>query len=416
LLESLVGERGIETTTLGGAVKIAVVGAGAMGRWAVQQLALSEEVDEVVVADFSVDRARAVAAAQGGGKATAAFVDARDQESIKAAVAGSAALINATQHFFNITVMHAAAAAGVHYTDLGGLFHISREQFTLDEEFKRAGVTAVICMGGAPGVTNILAAYGAARLDTIEEAHALCGNVDHTDWSAYPGWVPPYSLETLCDEFSVPCPQFIDGAWDETIRGGDRPELIDFGRPAGLLEAHHTIHSEPATFVHTWGAQGLRSATFKLSLPPEFTEQMRFLVRLGLTAKEEVDLGGQTVRPRDLLLKVVSEIPRPGAEVTIDDVDYLLAVMRGRKDGRRVEWRVRAVIPASKTYGAGGGDIDTGIPPAIVATMLARGEIAGPGVFAPEQIVPPEPFFAQFARWGVTVDAEMREIVAEPRG
>jgi saccharopine dehydrogenase-like NADP-dependent oxidoreductase len=396
-------------------VKIAVVGAGAMGRWAVQELAISPEVDEIVVADFSLDQAKTVAAAQGAGKAAATFVDARDPESIKAAVAGCDALINATQHFWNITVMHAAASAGVHYTDLGGLFHVSREQLTLDEEFKRAGVTAVVCMGGAPGVTNILAAYGAARLDTIEEAHALCGNVDHTDWSKYGGWVPPYSLETLCDEFSVPCPQFIDGAWDETIKGGDRPELIDFGRPAGMLEAHHTIHSEPATFVHTWGGQGLRSATFRLSLPPEFTEQMRFLVKLGLTSKDEIELDGTTVRPRDVLLKVVSKIPRPGAEVAIDDVDYLMAVMRGRKDGQLVEWRVRATIPASKEYGAGGGDVDTGIPPAIVAKMLAKSEIAGPCVFAPEQIVPPERFFQEFARWGVTVDAEMKMVVAAPR-
>jgi lysine 6-dehydrogenase len=396
-------------------MKIAVVGAGAMGRWAVQELGISSEVDEIVVADFAVEQAKGVAAAQGGGKATAAFVDARDPESIKAAIAGCDALVNATQHFWNITVMRAAAASGVHYTDLGGLFHVSREQLTLDDEFKRAGVTAVICMGGAPGVTNILAAYGAARLDSIEEAHALCGNVDHTDWSAYEGWVPPYSLETLCDEFSVPCPQFIDGVWHDEIKGGDGAELIDFGQPAGLLEAHHTIHSEPITFVHTWGGQGLRSATFKLALPAEFTEQMRFLVKLGLTSKEEIELNGAAVRPRDTLLRVVSQIPRPTSETVLDDVDYLLGVVRGTKDGRRVEWRVRAVVPANKKYGAGGGDVDTGIPPAIVAKMLAKGEIAGPGVFAPEQIVPPEPFFRELARWGVKVDAEMREVVATPQ-
>jgi len=397
-------------------MRIAVVGAGAMGRWSVKELAISPEVSEIVVADYDQAQAERVASELGGGKARSVKVDARDQTSVKGVIAGCDAMINATQHFFNITVMHAAASAGVHYTDLGGLFHISREQLTLDDEFKRAGVTAVVCMGGAPGVTNILAAYGAARLDTVEEAQALCGNVDHTDWSTYSGWVPPYSLETLCDEFSVPCPQFIDGAWDETVKGGDRPELIDFGQPAGLLEAHHTIHSEPVTFLHTWGGQGLRSATFKLSLPAEFTEQMRFLVKLGLTSKDEIEIGGVKVRPRDVLLEVVKRIPRPSADTVLDDVDYLLGVVRGLKDGRRVEWRVRAVVPAHKEFGAGGGDVDTGVPPAIVAKMMARGEISDRGVFAPEQIVPPEAFFAELARWGVTVDAQMKEIVAAPAG
>ena len=396
-------------------MKIAVVGAGAMGRWAVKDLALSPEVEQIVVADYNEEQARAVATTHGGDKARAVFVDARDAEGVGRTIAGCDALINATQHFWNITVMHAAAAAGVHYTDMGGLFHVTKQQVELDTEFRKAGVTAVIAMGGAPGVTNVLARYGAERLDTVEEAQALCGNVDDTDWSSYEGWVVPYSLETLCDEFSVTAPQFVDGRWVMDITGGECREDIDFGWPAGVLEAHHTIHSEPFTFWHAWKDRGLRSATFKLSLPGEFTEQMRFLNAIGMTRTDEVEVGGCRLRPRDVLLKVVSQIPKP-VDVVLDDVDYLLGVVRGVKDGRRMEWRVRAVVPAHKEYGAGGGDVDTGVPPAIVARMLARGDIKGPGVFVPEQIVPCEQFFAELTRWGITVDAQSREILAAPGG
>jgi saccharopine dehydrogenase-like NADP-dependent oxidoreductase len=268
-------------------------------------------------------------------------------------------------------------------------------------------------MGGAPGVTNILARYGAERLDTVEEAHALCGNVDATDWSAYEGWVPPYSLETLCDEFSVVAPEFIAGEWVTDFTGGQGEEDVDFGEPAGVLTAHYTIHSEPFTFWHTWKDLGLRSATFKLSLPAEFTAQMRFLDRIGMTRTDEVQVRGASVRPRDVLLEVVRQLDKP-TTVVLDDVDYLMAVVRGRKDGRRMEWRVRATVPAQKEHGAGGGDVDTGIPPAIVARMMASGEIAGPGVFVPEQIVPCTRFFEEFARWGATVDAQSREVLAAP--
>jgi saccharopine dehydrogenase-like NADP-dependent oxidoreductase len=394
-------------------MKIAVVGAGAMGRWAVKELAISPEVDAIVVGDYNEEQARAVATTHGGDKAKPVFVDARDAESVKKAIEGCDAMVNATQHFWNITVMHAAAAAGVHYTDMGGLFHVTKQQVELDSEFKKAGVTAVIAMGGAPGVTNILAKYGADRLDTVEEAQALCGNVDDTDWSGYEGWVVPYSLETLCDEFSVTAPEFIDGKWVMDITGGEGVEAIDFGEPAGILDAHFTIHSEPFTFWHTWKDKGLRSATFKLSLPEEFTGQMRFLNIIGMTRTDDVEVGGCHVRPRDVLLKVVSQIPKP-TDVVLDDVDYLVGIVRGTKDGRRLEWRTRAVVPAHKQSGAGGGDVDTGIPPAIVAKMMARGDISGPGVFVPEQIVPCEQFFAEFARWGVTVDAQMRELLASP--
>ena len=42
--------------------------------------------------------------------------------------------------------------------------------------------------------------------------------------------------------------------------------------------------------------------------------------------------------------------------------------------------------------------------------------IAGPGVFAPEQIVPCERFFREFARWSVTIDAQRLEVLATPEG
>jgi lysine 6-dehydrogenase len=396
-------------------MRIAVVGAGAMGRWAVKELSLTEQVDEIVVGDSDAARAEAVAATMGGGRARSCFVDVGEgsHASLSAAIRDCDAMVNATQHFWNLNVMRAAAANGVHYTDMGGLYHVTRQQVELDGLFRKAGLTAVVAMGGAPGVTNILAKYGAERLDTVEEAQALCGNVDNTDWSAYEGWIPPYSLETICDEFSLRAPQFIDGEWRDDIIGGTGSEAIDFGRPAGMLYAHHTIHSEPFTFWHTWKDRGLRSATFKLALPASFTEQMRFLVRIGLTGKEEVDVGGVKVRPRDVLLKAVAQLPPPTG-IVLDDTDYLLGVVRGLKDGRRVEWRVRAVVPANKEHGAGGGDVDTGIPPAIVATMMASGELSGPGVFVPEQIVPCDEFFRRLARWGVTIDAEMREVVAGP--
>jgi saccharopine dehydrogenase-like NADP-dependent oxidoreductase len=394
-------------------MKIAVIGAGAMGRWTVKALGLSDDVEEIVVADYDFARAEKVAAEFGGGKGGAAQVDASDQMAVQRVIGGCVALVNATQHFWNLDVMHAAARAGVHYTDMGGLFHMTRQQVGLDDEFRAAGVTAVISMGGAPGVTNILARYGADHLDTIEEAQALCGNVDCTDWSSYEGWFAPYSLETICDEFSVPAPQFIDGQWREDIIGGTGFELVDFGQPAGLLSAHYTIHSEPFTFWHTWKDRGLRSATWKLALPAGFTEQMGFLATLGLTSKDEIEVGEARVRPRDVLLKCAAMIPRPTADTLIDDVDYLIGVVRGLKDNRRVEWRVRATVPAHKQYGAAGGDIDTGIPPAIVARMLGRGDISGPGVFVPEQIVPCDDFFAALSEWGITVDAQMREVLSD---
>jgi saccharopine dehydrogenase-like NADP-dependent oxidoreductase len=53
---------------------------------------------------------------------------------------------------------------------------------------------------------------------------------------------------------------------------------------------------------------------------------------------------------------------------------------------------------------------DTGFPAAIAAVMHGRGESPGVGVQAPENVVPPNPFFSElkkrgftFRRWNVKV-------------
>ncbi len=46
-------------------------------------------------------------------------------------------------------------------------------------------------------------------------------------------------------------------------------------------------------------------------------------------------------------------------------------------------------------WGLDPGSVMTGIPPAIVAAWIAKGELRAPGVHAPESVVEPEPFFRE---------------------
>ena len=387
-------------------MRIAVIGAGAMGRWCVKGLARSRDVTEIVIGDVHAAAAERLAAVDGENKARAVTVDAMDEDAVADMLSGCKAVVNAAQHTCVTSAMKGALSARVPYTDLGGFFHLTRRQFDLHDAFVAAGVPAVIAMGSAPGVTNILAKHAADRLDTVEEAHARCGSLDWTDWSGYEGWTIPYSLETLCDEFGSPAVQWIDGAWRE-LPGASGEEACDFGPPLGVLRAYFTLHSEVATFHHSWAAKGLKTATWKLALPPEFTEQMRFLTRIGLTSKEEIASEGVLVRPRALLAALLREMP--SCEVVPDDIEVLMSIVRGVAGGLPMEWRVRAVVPSAPDIGAAAGDLDTGIPPTIIARALARGEIDRPGVWAPEQIVDTRAFFGELAQWGVVAEATCRE-------
>src|SRR5512132_2065894 len=81
----------------------------------------------------------------------AEHVDARDPASLSAAVEGSDVVVNAADYRLNLDVMRSALGAGAHYVDLGGLFHVTRQQLELDAEFGDAGLTAILGLGSAPG-------------------------------------------------------------------------------------------------------------------------------------------------------------------------------------------------------------------------------------------------------------------------
>jgi saccharopine dehydrogenase-like NADP-dependent oxidoreductase len=57
----------------------------------------------------------------------------------------------------------------------------------------------------------------------------------------------------------------------------------------------------------------------------------------------------------------------------------------------------RAADAEAGRRGPGAGQLDTGVPPSIVAQFLATKVIDRPGVLAPEDAVPPEPFLAELA-------------------
>ncbi len=60
-------------------------------------------------------------------RVAAAVVDVRDEEATARLLEGHDAVANCVTYYFNVPVMRAALAARVPYTDLGGLYHGSRE-------------------------------------------------------------------------------------------------------------------------------------------------------------------------------------------------------------------------------------------------------------------------------------------------
>ena len=235
-----------------GRVKVSVLGAaGTIAPAIVRDLAESEEVSSILLLDLDGDKAAAVAAEQGGGKASAAQADAR--EGLAEHLGGADALINSASYRINLDAMRACLEAACHYLDLGGLYHVTAKQLELHGEFEAAGLLAVLGIGSSPGKTNLMAARAVGELTGNRPARGggaeHAGRIDVIDVIAAgrdrdppEGFAIPYALETLLDELTLPPVVVRDGKPIEIeplTEGGK----VHFGEEIGEAATIHTLHS-----------------------------------------------------------------------------------------------------------------------------------------------------------------------------
>jgi len=368
-------------------------GAGAMGRAIVFDLA--RQGHHVLVVDRDLEAARAMARTYGGRRAIADAVDARDTPALSARLraARAAALINAGPFPFNLPVMAAALEARCHYLDLGGLFHTTRVQLTHDADFRHHGLLAVLGMGSAPGITNVLARAAADAMTHVRAVRVYNGGADYTRYEAPVAF--GFSPATLLDELTHPAVLFTKGRFRAAppLTGGE-----DVRFEVGRQRVHLSLHSEVATLPLTYGAKGIRECFFKVAYDPALLEKLQLLIDLGLADRSP---GPRGVAPRDVLLDCLAALPKPPAFV--DDRDCLVVEVEGRD--RKGPLRARHTMTARPQRHPPLSAVarDTGFPPAIVASLLLEGHIKERGVLPPEQCVPVDPFLKALARRGMPV-------------
>ena len=88
---------------------------------------------QVVIADRDVSAVR-------GMPVETAYVDVSDPGSLRRASSTARMRPSPRSRIdINLAAMHGALDAGAHYIDLGGLFHVTRRQLELGDEFESAG-------------------------------------------------------------------------------------------------------------------------------------------------------------------------------------------------------------------------------------------------------------------------------------
>ena len=178
-------------------------------------------------------------------------------------------LVNSAAYRINLAAMEACLEAGCHYVDLGGLYHVTKQQLELSPKFEQRGLVAMLGVGSAPGKTNLLAERAVRELGG--EADSISVVAAGRDLDPPEGLAFPYALRTLLDEITMPPMALIDGEPRELEPLQPGP-TVDFGEPIGEAETIFTLHSEVLTFGESFGAEDV---TFALSLPPKVLEALQ---------------------------------------------------------------------------------------------------------------------------------------------
>ena len=389
----------------GSPVKILVLGgAGAMARATVRDLLTAKDVDAVGVADLSLEGAKAFVAGFRSDRAKALHIDVRDGESLRRLVKQWDVVVNETWYELNLDVMSAAIAAGVHYVDLGGLYHMTLKQLTRHRAAADAGVTCLLGMGATPGTMNLMASYGASRLDRIERVRLASGSVTVSGESSE-GFVVPYSIRTILDEVSFPAPVFRNGRI-EFVPPLTEKEVFQFPEPVGRVEGYRTIHSELATLPEHLG-KGLKEMDFTIVFPPDLASALATLARLGLVSRDPLRIGEREVIPYHVVAAAVDRLPKPKGPTL--DVDMQRCEITGIRRGERVVVTYDSIAKPNLKWQIDGGTVSTGTPASIAAQWIARGKITARGVVPPEVAVEPLAFFRELGAKGRTIEVWERD-------
>ncbi|HSI67164.1 MAG TPA: saccharopine dehydrogenase C-terminal domain-containing protein [Planococcus sp. (in: firmicutes)] len=377
-------------------MKVAVLGAGLMGRHAVRDLLMSESVEKVYLGDLDIEQAKSFKDRVDNDKLEVMKLDANDEAELKGLITKADVVINALFYTFNERVAKAAIDCGVHAVDLGG--HIggaTQAVLALHERALERGVTIIPDLGVAPGMINILAGLGAGKLDRVESIRIYAGGIPVVP-------EPPleyyhvFSLEGVMDHYTDPA-HIIRDRKVMDIASLSETEPIFF-EGFGNLEAFHTsggTSTLPETF------KDVDSLEYKTIRYRGHAEKFKLLVDLGFTDKSKtVEIGGNKIKTRDVLLEVLKPITELGEK---QDALLLRVVVSGTRGGEELHCKYEMITVRDKNSGATAMARATASTVSIVAQMIGDGRIGKRGVYPPELIVPGEAYIAEMANRGVEI-------------
>jgi lysine 6-dehydrogenase len=378
-------------------MRLLVLGAGLQGSACAYDLLNSDGVSLVRLADQQVERLPSFLQPYADDERLERVqIDARDGDSVRRAMAGVDACMNALPYYFNLEITRLAVESGVHYCDLGGNTAIVFDQLKLDDEASRRNISVIPDCGLAPGMVNILAARGIESMDRADTVKIRVGGLPQEPEGPLKYQIV-YSIEGVLDYYTTRSWVVRDGKPTE-VDALSEIEPIEFPPPVGTLEAFHTAGG---LSTMPWNWQGrVRTMEYKTLRYPGHAEIMRAIRDLGLLDLKPIDVKGATIVPRDAFIaQVEPRLRKPQSR----DLVALRVEVEGEKNGQphRIQWDL--IDRMDDAHGISAMERTTGFSLSITGQIQTRGQTRSVGVKTPDLAVPADIYITELRKRGIEI-------------
>jgi lysine 6-dehydrogenase len=349
----------------------AVLGAGRQGTAAGYDMARWGEARRVIMADQDLQAAQRaterINRLVGRAVAEAAWVDVTRPDSVREVIQGVDAFLSAVPYYYNLELTQAAIEARVSMADLGGNTDIARQQHAFDEAARQAGVSIIPDCGQVPGLGTSLCAYAMSLLDEPVDVLMWDGGIPQSPRPPF-NYLLTFHIAGLTNEYAEPA-IFLRHGQITQVEPMTELETVDFPPPIGRLEA---FVAGGGTSTMPWTFSGKLRTLQNLTLRhPGHYAQLRAFWDLGLWSLEPVQVGGQTMVPRD----VFHALFEPKV-VYPQDKDLVIVRVRasGNKNGQPAAVQVELIDYFDDATGFTAMERATGWSAALVVEMAAHGQ------------------------------------------
>ena len=366
--------------------------AGCISRESVLDLVEHSEFEKITIGDYNYEEACKVAQWLKDDRVDAVKIDVTKLVEAARMMEGYDVGMDGTQITLNGLSTECIAKAGCHGVNLNGF----GEENQWDALFKEAGKTCVPGFGMTPGTTQMMAMHLANQLDTVEEVYVSHGAFRPFAFSKSITETTTYEYDPNLESRVV----YEDGKFLQ-VPPFARPREVQLPKPYGKTVQYIIPHSETVTLAKALKDKGVRLIEVRGTWPQQNMNLVRGLYDYGILRNPKVKVGETETG----LMNIIGDYLVESQEgKTTKLYGYALHVeVIGYRDGQKKRGVIYHTHPASDGSVEGWEGLraytrNVGIPLAIAAEQLAKGQVKKTGILIPEEAFDPEQIFRELEK------------------